>query len=208
MTLINLDSKTVKRLPIYLQYLKNLQDDNIQEISSKRISTDLRMNFETVQNDMTQICPSEKSTSSFSKLMLIQKIRMFTNSREISPVIVIGAGRLGRALLGYSGFLAYDLDVVAAFDVNPKTLSKKDASGKPIYHFKELNHVCTQIKAKIGIIAVPADSAHHVCDMMIEAGIRVIWNFSTANITSSKETIIKNQNLTMTLVQLAKQIRD
>ena len=203
MTISRLDPKTVKRLPLYLQYFNGIHNNSEKDVDSNIVAVDLKMKPETVQRDFSTLCQKDKNATSFSKTLIVNRIKAYTNLRHLKPVIVIGAGRLGRAFLGYSGFMAYDLDVIAAFDVNPKVISKRDASGKPVFHVSELNQFCQRFRIEIGIISVPANRAQETLDLMIQAGIGIIWNFSSIDLKSPKGIILKNQDLTKTLVEMS-----
>jgi len=189
-----------------MRYFKYLSKDSIRKTTAKMIADALNLNVVLVRNDLTILCPSEKRKTNYDIDELIQNMSQYINTGNITPVVVVGAGKLGKALLGYGGFMAYDIDVVAAFDINPKVLSKKDQSGKPIYHIKELMNICTRLKPKVGVITVPGNSAQSVCNQLIDAGIISVWNFTSTEITVPKGIFLKNENLSHTLVQLANYI--
>lgn len=203
MSISFMDPQTLQRLPQYSGYFKSLSKEAATKITAKMIADALNLDIALIRYDLSKLCPSEKRTIYYDAEELIRQIKQYVNIGEIKPVIVVGAGKLGKALLGYAGFTAYDLDVMAAFDINPKVLAKKDPSGKPIYHIRELKKTCLRLKAKIGIIAVPGDCAQKVCDQLIDAGILSIWNFTSTNLSAPGGVIIKNENLTKTLVQLS-----
>lgn len=82
-----------------------------------------------------------------------------------TEAVLIGAGKLGRALLGYSGFAEYGLEIVAAFDTN-EAIDGEMESGKPIYAISRLPQFCKERKVLMGIITVPAAAAQEVCDLL------------------------------------------
>ena len=107
---------------------------------------------------------------------LIDDIEQFLGYDNTTDAVLIGAGKLGQALMGYSGFDEYGLNILAAFDASPK--AEKTEEGKPIYHISQLTHFCRTHKVLMGIITVPAEAAQQVADQLIAGGIKGIWNFA------------------------------
>lgn len=196
------DAQTMQRLPLYMKYLKSLPKGPVQMITAKTVANALNMDVVLVRGDLAVLCPSEKRRVSYSADELLQKIKQYIHIGDVTPVVVVGAGKLGKALLGYGGFMAYGIDVVAAFDISPRVLARKDPSGKPVYHINELGIMCKRLNAKVGILAVPAGSAQTACDRLVKAGAIAIWNFTSADLRVPKGILLKNENLSRTLVQL------
>lgn len=203
MTITSMDPQTLQRLPQYLHYFKLLSTSRVSKVTSKSVAEALNLDPALVYHDFTTLCPSVTRRSNFDIGELKREIKQYVNIGNIKSVVVVGAGKLGKALLGYAGFTVYGLDVMAAFDINPKVLSKKDPSGKPIYHIRELKSTCKRLNAKIGIITVSGNCAQSVCDQLADAGIIAIWNFTSTNLTAPKGILIKNENLSQTLNQLS-----
>ena len=124
-----------------------------------------------------------------------------------NDAVLIGAGKLGRALLGYSGFAAYGLNIVAAFDANDAIIGTSN-SGKPIMHLSRLREFCQRYKIKIGIITVPLEEAQNVCDLLIENGILAIWNFAPTHLNVPKEILVQNENMAASLALLSKHLNE
>ncbi len=95
---------------------------------------------------------------------LISDIEQFLGYDNTTEAVLIGAGKLGRALLGYSGFAEYGLEIAAAFDTN-EAMDGEMESGKPIYAISRLPQFCKERKVLMGIITVPASAAQAVCDL-------------------------------------------
>ena len=116
--------------------------------------------------------------------------------------MLIGAGKLGSALLGYSGFDAYGLNILAAFDVDPAK-DQTQASGKPILHISRLESFCRVHKVLMGIITVPSDSAQQVCNQLIDNGILAIWNFAPAHLEVPDHILVQAENMATSLAVLS-----
>ena len=111
---------------------------------------------------------------------------------------MVGAGKLGQALLGYSGFEAYGLNILAAFDAKPAK-----SQDKPILPMEEMEHYCHENNVHMGIITVPADYAQEVCDRMIQCGIKAIWNFAPVHLDVPANTLVQNENMATSLAVLS-----
>ena len=115
--------------------------------------------------------------------------------------------KLGRALLGYSGFAEYGLNIVAAFDAND-ALMGTTKSGKPVMDLSRLPEICRRYKIQIGIITVPAEQAQSVCDLLIANGIRAIWNFAPTHLTVPDNILVQNENMAASLALLCKHLNE
>ena len=130
--------------------------------------------------------------------MLIAKLAMWNKDydKALEAIAVLDefrAGKLGRALLGYSGFAEYGLNIVAAFDENDAIIGTSK-SGKPIMHLSRLGEICRREQIKIGIITVPAEQAQGVCDLLISNGILAIWNFAPKHLNVPDHILVQNEN--------------
>ena len=132
---------------------------------------------------------------------LIEDISQFLGYDNTTDAILIGAGKLGQALLGYIGFEAYGLNILAAFDVAPTANQTDD--GKPIYHIDELESFCYSHNVLMGIITVPVEHAQEVCNKLIAAGIKAIWNFAPTHLDVPANILVQNENMATSLAVLS-----
>ena len=116
--------------------------------------------------------------------------------------MLIGAGKLGRALLGYSGFAEYGLEIAAAFDTN-EAMDGEMESGKPIYAISRLPQFCKERKVLMGIITVPASAAQAVCDLLIANGIKAVWTFAPAHLDVPPHILVQYENMATSLAVLS-----
>ena len=120
--------------------------------------------------------------------------------KKTLTAILIGAGKLGQALLGYSGFDAYGLNILAAFDLNP---CAESAEGKPILPMSALEEFCKTNNVLMGIITVPTPAAQIVCDQLIASGIKAIWNFAPVHLEVPPHILVQNENMATSLAVLS-----
>ena len=195
-------SKSVlKRLPGYLSYLKGLPDGTATYISATALANALGMGEVQVRKDLAQVSDGGRPKIGYLREKLIEDISQFLGYDNTTDAILIGAGKLGQALLGYSGFEAYGLNILAAFDAAPQ--ADKTDDGKPIYDISELESFCKSHKVLMGIITVPAQYAQQVCDRLIENGIKAVWNFAPAHLDVPANILVQNENMATSLAVLS-----
>ncbi len=197
---------TLRRLPLYHQYLKRVRKDkSVDHISSNQIGTDLRMLPIQVRKDLEITDALGKPKIGYDIDELIAAIERFLGWNSTTEGYLVGVGHLGSALLGYQGFKEYGLDIVAAFD-SDKTKIGREIHGKKILSIDKLSNMISRMGIKIGVLTVPAAAAQELADSMIRAGIRAIWNFSPAKITAPSDIIVQHENLASSLVVLSKRL--
>lgn len=198
-------SKSVlKRLPVYLAYLKS-QTDGAANISATALATALSLGEVQVRKDLALVSDGGRPKIGYNKLSLIEDIEQFLGYDNTNDAVLIGAGGLGGALMGYTGFAEYGLNIVAAFDVNP-AMQGKQKSGKPIYPLEQLKQFCKDNKILMGIITVPAEFAQGVCNTLIEYGILAIWNFAPTHLDVPDGILVQNENMATSLAVLSKHL--
>ena len=198
---------TLKRLPTYLSYLKALPADATANISATALAAGLHMGEVQVRKDLALVSDGGRPKIGYNREHLIADIENFLGYGNSNDAVLIGAGKLGRALLGYGGFAEYGLNIVAAFDAND-TLIGTTNGGKPIMHLSRLGEVCQRYKIKIGIITVPAEYAQGVCDLLIENGILAIWNFAPKHLNVPDGILVQNENMAASLALLCKHLNE
>ena len=195
---------TLGRVPHYLKFLKELPDDGFEYISATHIARELELGEVQVRKDLNAISGAGKPKLGYVTEELIQKLEDCLGCNRMTSAVLVGAGKLGKALLDYSGFEKFGVKIIAAFDSNETALS---LSGKveilPISQFEQF---CKEHNVKLGIITVGEGSAQTVCDQMTESGITAIWNFAPCKLTVPEGTLVQNENLALSLAHLNNQL--
>ena len=199
--------KTVmSRLPLYYNFLLEKRKENCAYISSAVMAKSLKLNNVQVRKDLACVSKqSGKPRVGFEIESLINDIEEVLGFNSLDEVVLVGAGRLGRTLLSYQGFADYKPNIVAGFD-NSFDLVGTTVNDKPILHIDKFTTIVERLHIKIGIITVQKESAQEVCDMMIKAGIKVIWNFAPVHLEVPDGIIIKHENLAVSLAILAQKL--
>lgn len=195
-------SKAVlKRLPGYLAYLKSIPHDASAYISATGLANALGMGEVQVRKDLAMVSDGGRPKLGYLREHLIDDIEQFLGYDNTTDAVLIGAGKLGQALLGYSGFGDYGLNILAAFDVTPDEDVKID--DKPIYHISQLESFCRTHKVLMGIITVPGPYAQQVCDQLIACGIKAIWNFAPTHLEVPANILVQHENMATSLAVLS-----
>ena len=197
-------SKSVlKRLPGYLAYLKNMPEDSPAHISATALANALGMGEVQVRKDLALVSDGGRPKIGYLRESLIDDIEQFLGYDNTTDAVLVGAGRLGTALLGYEGFEEYGLNILAAFDRTPPESGIDESSGKPILPIDKMVGFCKSHKVLMGIITVPAGAAQSVCDQMVDCGIKAIWNFAPAHLDAPDNILIQTQNMATSLAVLS-----
>ena len=202
---IKVSKAVLKRLPGYLSYLKSLPETAPPHISATSLANALGMGEVQVRKDLAIVSDSGRPKIGYLRESLVDDIEQFLGYDNSTDAVLIGAGNLGQALLAYTGFEAYGLNIQAAFDINPQM--KKTPNGKPIYHLSKLEHFCKLNKVLMGIITVPASSAQEVADLLIAAGVKAIWNFAPTHLDVPDGILVQNENMATSLAVLSVHLR-
>lgn len=192
------------RIPVYLKYLKGLPPST-DTVSATTIARALGLGEVQVRKDLGAMCGSGKPRVGYAVKDLIESLESLTDSRNGSTVIV-GAGKLGRALLDYGGFSEYGLTLLAAFDAGVTT-EEISQSGKPILPMSGFSDYLKAHDISIGVIAVPTQAAQEVCDLLCESGIKAIWCFAPCKLEVPQNVAIRYENMALSLAHLKAQIK-
>ena len=197
---------TVARLPVYLHFLQEEDAKGKKYISSTVMAKMIAVSSVLVRKDLA-IVSSEagKPRLGFAISRLIVDIEKFLGFDVLSDAILVGAGGLGRAFLGYEGFKSNGLNIVTAFDVDKKLIGTKVA-GKKILNIRTLPEFVKEHNVKIAIITVPKKAAQGVFDLLVESGIKAVWNFAPVSLIPPKGVILKTEDLAASLAMLAGKI--
>lgn len=200
----NLSKQALKRLPVYMSYLKSIDLAETEYISSAAVANDLDLNDVQVRKDLAAVCKSAGiPKKGFAVRDLINGISDFLGYRNSNDAILIGAGNLGMALMSYRGFDNYGINIVAAFDNREEVVDNKR-----IFPLSSIGKKCAELNVKIGIITVPNTAAQEVCDLLVKSGIKAIWNFAPTHLKAPEDILVQNENMASSLALLSHHLRE
>ena len=195
-------SKSVlRRLPTYLTYLKSIQDAESPYISATALANALGMGEVQVRKDLAMVSDGGRPKIGYPRDLLIDDIEQFLGYDNTTDAVLIGAGKLGQALMCYKGFDAYGLNILAGFDKSPDV--EFTDNGKPIYPMDHLASFCRGHKILMAIITTPERAAQEVCDQLIDCGIKAIWSFAPGHLEVPEGVMVHNENMATSLAILS-----
>ncbi len=193
---------TLGRLPQYLAYLRSLPEMR-NTISATAIAKALSLGDVQVRKDLATVSGAGKPRIGYEIDQLMTDIESHLGYERLTNAVLVGAGKLGRALLDYDGFEDFGVKIVAGFDCNETVLTK---GTKDILPIRDIEVYCREHDVKLGIITVGGGSAQDVCDKLVESGIKAIWNFAPVTLKVPNGVLLKQENLALSLAYLNNQI--
>lgn len=197
-------NRTIKRLPLYLRMLRQMQSNGETYASSAYVAETLMIDPVMVRKDLSCTGVHGKPRIGFLIADLIPAIERLLGWDGNVQAILLGVGRLGSALLGYPGFLKYGFRIAAAFDINPAV--KGVISDIPVYPPEKMKEVVEKESVTIGILALPAAFAQEGADKLVAAGVRGIWNFTPIRIVVPKNVVVRHEDLASGLALLSHKV--
>ena len=190
---------TLSRLPSYYCNIEERKAAGEEYVSATSIAESLSINPVQVRKDL-----AGRPKLGFKIDVLLDDLKNHLGYDRYDESVLVGVGALGHVLLQYGGFVNYGLGIVAGFD---KEVKEKTIAGKPVLPINKLVSYLQRTHTKIGIIAVPAQAAQEVADMMVAGGIQAIWNFAPTTLDLPKSILVKNENLAASLAALTTELR-
>lgn len=194
MTTNAIPNAVLNRLPAYLHFVKTTYPQDKTTVSSSIIARALGLGEVQVRKDLAMISGAGKPKIGYDRQELISHLENALTVRDRVKAVVVGAGKLGRALVAHAGFSDYGIDVCAIFDLE---------QGDGVLSVDDLTDFCLANDVKIGVITVPESQAQSVCDKMVASGIKAVWNFASDTLAVPSGVIVKNENLASSAAVLA-----
>ncbi|RXZ80222.1 redox-sensing transcriptional repressor Rex [Paenibacillaceae bacterium] len=192
----------VRRLPIYLQFLSELNKREVQTVSSQDLGQKLDLNPAQIRKDLAYFGEFGRKGVGYDVFYLIEKIRQILKLDQTLNVALVGAGNLGHALCNYNTYIKDNMKIVAVFDASPSKIGTQ-INNITVSPMADLNQSITDLNIRIGIITVPAVEAQNVANHFVEAGIKGILNFAPLILKVPDEVRIHNADFTTALLSLA-----
>jgi len=192
----------IKRLPRYYRYLGELLEENVERISSNDLSRKMRVTASQIRQDLNNFGGFGQQGYGYNVKYLYTEIGKILGLDTVHPMIIVGAGNLGQALANYVDFEKRGFKLVGIFDVNPvlegiavRGIEIQMVSSLPL--FLKNNHI------EIAILTLPKNKAGEMADMLIENGIKAIWNFAHIDLDTPEDVIVENVHLSESLMRLS-----
>lgn len=197
---MELSRATIGRLPVYLEYLKHLPTE-IRTISATSVAKALGLGDVQVRKDLSAACGLGRPKVGYEVSELIRALEATIGEPAGCEAVIVGAGKLGMALLGFGGFSEYGLTVTHAFDLLPID----NPAVRPV---DELPSYCRLHQVEIGIITVPPSAAQSVADLLVKCGVRAIWCFAHVRLNLPQGITVQYENMALSLAHLHQKVKN
>lgn len=194
--------KTIYRLSIYLRCLQRLKSNAIRTVSSEALAKVAGVKPTQLRKDLTYFGQFGTRGLGYDVEQLAKMISDLLGTTSLQPVILVGVGNLGTALLSYRGFAQEGFEIVAAFDIDTARKRNKEVA-QPLYGMEKLPEFVSERRVKMAIMTVPVTAAQEVANILVGAGITGILNFSPIVLQVPEEVMVNNVNLAIELENLS-----
>jgi len=192
----------IKRLPRYYRYLGELMEDNVERISSNELSKKMHTTASQIRQDLNNFGGFGQQGYGYNVKYLYTEIGKILGLEEDHNIIIIGAGNLGQALANYAAFENRGFILKGIFDVNPR-LQGVSIRGVPIRMMDDLKTFVQNNEIDIAVLTIPKEKAIEVANMLVENGVRAIWNFAHTDLNLPDNVVVENVHLSESLMQLS-----
>lgn len=194
----------IKRLPKYHRYLIELMENDIERISSKELSEKIGFTASQIRQDLNNFGDFGQQGYGYNVNELYNEISSILGLDKVYKTVIIGAGNIGQAICNYTYFGKIGFSIQGIFDINPKIIGLKinDVEVKDI---DLLGEFLQKNKIDIGVLCVHKNSAQNICDILLENGVKGIWNFAPLDlqIPEHSNVIVENVHLSESLLTLS-----
>ena len=192
----------IRRLPRYYRYLGELLENGVERISSNDLSKRMKVTASQIRQDLNNFGGFGQQGYGYNLKYLYTEIGKILGLEEDHKIIIIGAGNLGQALANYAAFEKRGFILTGIFDVNPR-LEGVAIRGVPIRMMDELKSFVQKNDVEIAVLTIPKEKAIEVANMLVENGVRAIWNFAHTDLNLPDNIIVENVHLSESLMQLS-----
>jgi redox-sensing transcriptional repressor len=193
---------TLKRFPRYLHFLRHLKMQGEKMVSASEMSRQLDLHHTQIRKDLALTGVRGVPKVGHDLNELINAIEEFLNWKNTTDAFLVGAGHMGRALIGYRGFQNTGIKILAAFDRDVEKVGL-EISGVPVYPVEKLANLADRMHIRIGIIATPAAVSQEIADIMVASGMLAIWNFAPLRLEVPDNIIVEYADIYSSLAALS-----
>ena len=183
---------TIRRLPTYLHKSTEMQKAGLSIVATPELARYMNLAEIVIRKDLAATGVTGQPGVGYQVGELIEAIRRYLQWNSVSEAVLVGAGSLGSALLGYEGFEECGLKIVTAFDASPARIGST-VHGRVVRDVATLADFIREHAIAIGIICVPAACAQEVADAMVAGGVKAIWNFANVSLKTPEEVIVQRE---------------
>lgn len=194
--------KTVYRLSLYYRALQRAEANKMQTVSSAALAKTAGVKPTQLRKDLTYVGQYGTRGLGYNVAALTRALTDVLGTAHLQPVILVGAGNLGSALLKYPGFAKEGFEVIAAFDADPAR-TRTPQAGMRVLPMNKMKELIAAQQVKMALLTVPANVAQEVANNLIDAGILAILNFAPIVLQVPDKVVVNNVDLAIELENLS-----
>ncbi|MHC6178591.1 redox-sensing transcriptional repressor Rex [Clostridium sp. JNZ X4-2] len=203
----NISMAVIKRLPKYHRYLSDLMRNDVDRISSKELSEKIGFTASQIRQDLNCFGDFGQQGYGYNVSELYSQICNILGLTKLYRTVIIGAGNIGQAIANYTRFEKLGFELKAIFDINPKLIGIRIRD----IEINDIDYLADYLKENvidIASICVPSNNAQRVCDILVESGVRGIWNFAPVDLIVPGDVKVENVHLSDSLLTLSCLLND
>ena len=183
----------IDRLPVYFRLLTRIADEGRTVISSQELGDELNVTPAQIRKDLSYFGRFGKQGRGYSVQRLLEELRLILGLDRRWTIVVVGIGRLGRAVAAYPGFEGQGFDITGRYDADPNIIGS-DVDGDGVRDVAQLEEDLRRSPVDIGIVTVTAEHAQEVVDVLTRGGVRAILNYTPTRVQHPEDVELKNIN--------------
>ncbi len=198
----DISNAVIKRLPRYHRYLGDLMSQGVERISSQELSARMNVTASQIRQDLNNFGGFGQQGYGYNVSYLYQEISKILGIDHENSMIIIGCGNFGRTLANYQNFENRGFVTKAIFDINPDKVGNR-VRNIPVLYIDELPNYLQNNDIKIAVLTIPKEAAAQVTEVLVENGIKAIWNFAHLDLDVPSDVVVENVHLSESLMQLS-----
>ena len=202
-----ISSAVIKRLPRYHRYLGDLMAQGVERISSQELSVRMNVTASQIRQDLNNFGGFGQQGYGYNVAYLYQEISKILGLDHENSMVIIGCGNFGQALANYQNFENRGFVTKAIFDVNPDKVGTQ-VRGIPVLHINDLAEFLHHNDIKIAVLTIPKEAAVEIAKVLVDCGIKAIWNFAHLDLDVPSDVVVENVHLSESLMQLSYRIAE
>jgi redox-sensing transcriptional repressor len=205
-TQLKVPEHSIRRLSVYLRHLYSARENGQTNVSAPAMAKELYFDPTQIVKDLAITGIKGKPRAGYNTYELIGAIEDYLNFHKSNHAFLVGTGKLGSALISYQQLESFGLKIVAGFDVAPEKTGRQIKQIN-VFHINQIPELASRMKVEIGILTTPAEAAQQAANLMIEGGIRAIWNFAPTNLKVPGHVIVQNTSMYSNVAIMLKKLQ-
>ena len=183
---------SIRRMPTYLHKLSEMRKAGVSIVATPELAKYMNLEAIVVRKDLALTGVTGQPGVGYKVKELIEAIKAYLKWDNAAEAILVGTGSFGSALLGYEGFEEYGLNIIATFDADKDKIGTQ-IHGREVFDVNRLPELVRRLQVQVGVLCVPANHAQEVANLIVQGGIRGIWNFANVSLKVPDNVVVQRE---------------